>query len=299
MLYAAIDIGSNAVRLLIASAQQVEGKTVLNKQNFLRVPIRLGKDVYNDGMITSLREGNLLQTLRAYKLLMDVYQPADYSACATAAMREASNGKEILDRIESETGLAIRVINGLEEARIIRNTNALPDDDNYMLTMFVDVGGGSTEISVKSAEKLVEQRSFNIGTLRILSDKVDESLWHELRTWLEGFDYAFGKINLLGSGGNINKLTKLFGRPKEHLLIYNNLKYAHDQMEGMTFKERMQVFNLRHDRADVIVPAAKIFLFIMEKIKVDKILAPKIGLADGLIYELHQKNQQQKSGGRW
>lgn len=294
MLYAAIDIGSNAVRLLIAGVHQEEGQVRLNKQNFVRVPIRLGKDVYNDGVVTSAREENLIKTMSAFKLLMDVYQPCHYSACATAAVREASNGREILERIEKETALNIRVIDGLEEARIIRSTNALPDDENYVLTMFVDVGGGSTEISVKSADKLLEQRSFKIGTLRILSGKVEESVWQNLRDWLMEFEESFGRINLIGSGGNINKLTKLFGRPKEHVLIYNNLKYAHDQLEKMTVKERMQVFNLRYDRADVIVPAAKIFLFIMNTIRADRILAPRIGVADGLIYELYQKYQEQK-----
>jgi len=294
MLYAAIDIGSNAVRLLIAAAHNEDGQVRLNKQNFIRVPIRLGKDVYNDGVVTKAREENLIKTLKAFKWLMDVYQPYDSSVCATAAVREASNGRKILARIEKETGLDVRVIDGLEEARIIRNTNALPDYKDYELTMFVDVGGGSTEISVKSADKLLEQHSFKIGTLRILSGKVQEEVWQELRAWLMKFEEAFGKINLLGSGGNINKLTKLFGRPKEHVLIYNNLKYAHDELEQMSVEERMHVFNLRHDRADVIVPAAKIFLFIMNTIYADKILAPKIGVADGLIYELYQKYQQQK-----
>lgn len=294
MLYAAIDIGSNAVRLLIAAAHQEEGQVRLNKQNLVRVPIRLGKDVYSDGVVTSSKEEDLIKTLRAFKLLMDVYQPYCYSACATAAVREASNGKEILERIKKETGIDIRIIDGLEEARIIRGTNALPDDEDYVLTMFVDVGGGSTEISIKSADKLLEQRSFKIGTLRILNARVEESVWQNLRDWLMEFEEEFGRIKLLGSGGNINKLTKLFGRPKKNVLIYNSLKYAHDKLEKMTVKERMQVYNLRYDRADVIVPAAKIFLLIMDTIRADRILAPKIGVADGLIHELYQRNQQQK-----
>lgn len=292
MMYAAIDIGSNAVRLLIADAREEDGDIKLKKQNFVRVPIRLGKDVYNDGVITWSRKENLIKTLNAFKILMEVYNPDDYRACATAAVREAVNGKEILELIEKETGLSIQVIDGLEEARIIRSTNSLPEEGSDLLTMFVDVGGGSTEISVKSENKFLEQRSFDVGTLRILNGKVDENIWQELHQWLLNFDYAFGKINLVGSGGNINKLTKLFGRPKENLLIYNNLKYAHDHLEKMTVKERMQTFDLRYDRADVIVPAARIFLFIMETIMADKVLAPKIGVADGLIYELHKQKSE-------
>lgn len=294
MMYAAIDIGSNAVRLLIADTREEEGEIILKKQNFVRVPIRLGKDVYNDGIITWSRKENLIKTLNAFKILMEVYNPVDYRACATAAVREAVNGKEILELIEKETGLSIQVIDGLEEARIIRSTNSLPEEGGDLLTMFVDVGGGSTEISVKSEDKLLEQRSFDVGTLRILNGKVDENIWQELRQWLLHFEYAFGKINLVGSGGNINKLTKLFGRPKENLLIYNNLKYAHNHLEKMTVKERMQTFDLRDDRADVIVPAARIFLFIMETIHADKVLAPKIGVADGLIYELHKQKSEKE-----
>lgn len=292
MMYAAIDIGSNAVRLLIADTREEHGDIKLKRQNFVRVPIRLGKDVYNDGAITWSRKENLIKTLNAFKILMEVYNPEDYRACATAAVREAFNGKEILELIEKETGLSIQVIDGLEEARLIRSTNSLPEKGGDLLTMFVDVGGGSTEISVKSEDKLLEQRSFDVGTLRILNGKVDENIWQELRNWLLNFDYAFGKINLVGSGGNINKLTKLFGRPKENLLIYNNLKYAHDHLEKMTVKERMQTFDLRYDRADVIVPAARIFLYIMETIHADKVLAPKIGVADGLIYELHKQKSE-------
>lgn len=293
MLYAAIDIGSNAVRLLIAEAYQEDHSIKISKQNLVRVPIRLGKDVYKNGIISPQREENFIKTLWAFKTLMDVYSPKDYSACATAAVREAKNGRDILRRIESEVGLRIRVIDGLEEARIIRSTNALPDSNDYLLTMFVDVGGGSTEISVKSEKELVEQRSFDIGTLRILSGKVNQQAWDDMHDWLMQFGYAFGKINLLGSGGNINKLTKLFGRPKEHLLIYNNLRYAHKHLSNMTVKERMQVFDLRYDRADVIVPAASIFKYIMETIKADKVLAPKIGVADGLIYELFRRNHNE------
>lgn len=290
MLYAAIDIGSNAVRLLIAETRKEEEGVKLSKQNLVRVPIRLGKDVYSKGYITLAKEENFINTLKAFKLLMEVYGPEDYSACATAAVREATNGKEILERIEKETGFTIRVIDGLEEARIIRNTNALPDEGDDLLTLFVDVGGGSTELSVKSKEKLLEQKSFNIGTIRLLDGKVDKDIWKDLERWLMQFDYAFGKINLLGSGGNIKKLTKLFGRPNENVLIYNNLKYAYEQLSKMSVEERMNVFDLRYDRADVIVPAAQIFLFIMNIIKADHVLTPKIGVADGLIYELHRKH---------
>jgi len=288
-LLAAIDVGSNAVRLFIARACREDGKIEIRKQNFFRIPLRLGKDVYNDGVISPERAEMFIETMVAFKHLVGIYKPDKLKACATAAIREAENGAEILGRAEQKTGLKINVIDGLEEARLIRNTASIKDNRSYELTMFMYVGGGSTEISVLSDKQLLGQESFKIGTLRMLSGKVTKQHWLELYQWLEQYTDAFGKINLVGSGGNINKLVKLFGRPKENLMIYNNLKYAYTHLKAMPVSERMSVFNLREDRADVIVPASEIFLNVMEKIKTDHVLAPKIGVADGLIYEMYEQ----------
>lgn len=288
-LLAAIDVGSNAVRLFIARASREDGKIEIRKQNFFRIPLRLGKDVYHNGVISPERAEMFIETMVAFKHLVGIYKPDKLKACATAAIREAENGMEILERAEQKTGLKINVIDGLEEARLIRNTASIKDNRSYELTMFMDVGGGSTEISVLSANQLLGQESFKIGTLRMLSDKVTKGHWLELNQWLGQYADAFGKINLVGSGGNINKLVKLFGRPNENLLIYNNLKYAYTHLKAMPVSERMSVFNLREDRADVIVPASEIFLNVMERIKADHVLAPKIGVADGLIYEMYEQ----------
>jgi exopolyphosphatase/guanosine-5'-triphosphate,3'-diphosphate pyrophosphatase len=289
MILASIDIGSNAVRLLIADVKNKQGTVQLTKQNLIRIPIRLGQDVYSNGYVSKARTNRFIDTMKAFRLLMDVYSIKAYDACATAAIREASNGQEILKRTHQEAGIEIREIDGIEEAEIIRKTSRVPEERDFDLTLFVDVGGGSTELSMTSRSKLLKQQSFPIGTLKILNNKVTPEHWQELSDWLHQFEAHFGRIHVIGSGGNINKLTKLFGRPNEHITIRNNLKYGYEQMKTMSVEERMEVFNLRADRADVIVPAAKIFLTIMDKIQSDLVLAPRIGVADGLIYQLYEK----------
>jgi len=289
MLIAAIDIGSNAVRLLFAEASKEKQQISIRKHNLIRVPIRLGKDVYTKGVISKKREENFINTMKAFDALIKVYKPKYITACATAAMREASNGKEVLKRIKSETGLKIRLIDGVEEARIIRKTNKIDGDNSKAITMFIDVGGGSTEISVVKKNKLIRQESFKIGTIRLLNNKIKPKQWRELEKWLDEFKYFFGSINIIGSGGNINKLAKLFGNKKTQSLSYQSLQSTYKIMDAMTVKERMKKYHIREDRADVIVPAAKIFLTILEQIKGDKVFAPKIGVADGLVYELYEK----------
>jgi len=289
MLIAAIDIGSNAVRLLFAEANKEKQQISIRKHNLIRVPIRLGKDVYTKGVISKKREENFINTMKAFDALIKVYKPKYITACATAAMREASNGKEVLKRIKSETGLKIRLIDGVEEARIIRKTNKIDGDNSKAITMFIDVGGGSTEISVVKKNKLIRQESFKIGTIRLLNNKIKPKQWRELEKWLDEFKFFFGSINIIGSGGNINKLAKLFGNKKTQSLSYQSLQSTYKIMDAMTVKERMKKYHIREDRADVIVPAAKIFLTILEQIKGDKVFAPKIGVADGLVYELYEK----------
>jgi len=295
MVFAAIDIGSNAVRLMFANALDKDGLIRVEKATLIRIPIRLGKDVYKNNTISKTRASNLIKTLKAFKLLIDVYKPEAYVACATAAMREATNGPEILNKIKKETGIKIRLIDGLEEAEIIRSTNNIASFADKNMTMYVDLGGGSTEISVISKTNFIDANSFKIGTLRILSKKVDQESWDELSSWLNRFKENFGKMNIIGSGGNINKIAKLYGRAGENEISLNNLEQAYKNLKSFTLHERIEEMGLRPDRADVIVPAAKVFLFIAKTVKAETIMVPKIGLADGLIHNLYKDYLREKS----
>lgn len=286
MLFASIDIGSNAVRLLFANAYKRESTVLVEKATLVRIPVRLGKDVYKKGKISGEREKSLLKTLKAFKLLIEVYKPVDYIACATAAMRDADNGNIILERIGKETGLNIQIIDGLEEAELIKNTSRLPVKNPEDPVMFVDVGGGSTDISVVHHEKVSEVRSFKIGTIRLLEKAIKKSEWNRMNDWLNDIAAKFPNVHLVGSGGNINKIAKLFGDPFKMLLTYDQLTAAYHHLNGFSVEERMARFGMRLDRADVIVPAASIFIFVMDHLKSSSIYVPKIGVADGLIYKM-------------
>jgi exopolyphosphatase/guanosine-5'-triphosphate,3'-diphosphate pyrophosphatase len=294
MVFAAIDIGSNAVRLMFANALDKDGLIRVEKATLIRIPIRLGKDVYKNNTISKNRTSSLIKTLKAFKLLIDVYKPEAYVACATAAMREATNGPEILSKIKKETGIKIRLIDGLEEAEIIRSTNNIASFTDKNMTMYVDLGGGSTEISVISKTNFIDANSFKIGTLRILSKKVDSGTWDELASWLNRFKENFGKMNMIGSGGNINKIAKLYGKAGENEISLKNLEQAYKHLKSYTLHERIEELGLRPDRADVIVPAAKVFLFIAKTIKAETIMVPKIGLTDGLIHKLYEEYLREK-----
>ncbi len=295
MIFAAIDIGSNAARLLFANVFDNKGKIYLDKATLVRIPTRLGKDVYSDKKITKHRADNLIKTISAFKLLIDVYKPVAYAACATAAMREAVNGDDVLARLSNEAGVDVRLVDGIEEANIIRQTNKIEFNQSHALSMYIDVGGGSTEISVLQNDVVLGVTSFKIGTLRLLSEKVKQSEWERLTNWLMQYEKDFGKINVVGSGGNINKINKIYGNPNNYTLKTSELKHAHKHLKSFTLEERMNKLGLRPDRADVIVPAAKIFLVIIKLIEVDSMLVPKIGFADGLIYKLYE---DYKKGGK-
>ncbi|MEZ5195919.1 MAG: Ppx/GppA family phosphatase [Bacteroidales bacterium] len=291
MIFAAIDIGSNAARLLFANVFELNGKAYVEKATLVRIPTRLGKDVYSINRISDRRADNLIKTLNAFKTLIEVYDPVASAACATAAMREAENGLELLQRIRAEVGMNVRLIDGIEEANIIRRTNKLTFEHPHGFSMYIDVGGGSTDISLLLEDNLVSVKSFKIGTLRLLSKKVKKQEWELLKEWLLGFKNEFGKINVVGSGGNINKLNKMYGNSFDFTLKTDELKSAYKKLKDFTLDERIEKLGLRPDRADVIVPAAKIFLYILKIIKVKSLLVPKIGLADGLIYQLYEKHK--------
>lgn len=294
MIFAAIDIGSNAVRLLFANAFEKEKRISVEKATLIRIPIRLGLDVYNKNRISKQRAEKLIKTLQAFGLLIDVYKPKNYVACATAAMREAENGQAIIKKIKQQTGISVKIIDGMEEAAIIRSTNDYVFPNTNKLNMYVDLGGGSTEISVLSAHELIDANSFKIGTLRLLSNKVLTSEWDKLKEWLMKFSGNFGNVNVIGSGGNINKIAKIYGSSDASDISLNQLVHAASHLESFTLRERIEVLGLRPDRADVIVPATEVFLFITRTINAEMIFVPKIGLADGLIYQMFQEHMKQK-----
>jgi exopolyphosphatase/guanosine-5'-triphosphate,3'-diphosphate pyrophosphatase len=289
MIFAAIDIGTNAARLLFANVFKMKDQIYVEKATLVRIPTRLGEDVYTINRISEKREKNLVTTLKAFKLLIDVYNPVDYDACATAAMREAENGMEILKRVKKELGLKVRLIDGQEEATIIRRTNKVGFKQPSDLSLYIDVGGGSTDISMVEKDRIVQVKSFKIGTLRILKNKVKKKEWQKLKAFLNEHSDNFGQFHLVGSGGNINKINKLFGDPVQFTLTMQQLEKAYSYLKDFTLEERISTLGLRPDRADVIVPAAEIFIYIMNTVKAKEILVPKIGLADGLVYQLFER----------
>ncbi len=283
--YAAIDIGSNAVRLLIKKAE-VEGNEVsFTKELLLRVPLRLGFDVFETGRISEGKADDLKRLMKTYKHLMKIYKVDSYRACATSAMRDAENGEKIIKKIRQTTGIDIEIINGQQEAKIIYGNQMEMHDDRNGYFMYVDVGGGSTEVNLIASGELVYSQSFNIGTVRILTGGVTEAAWQYMKDEIAAHIKDMSPINIIGSGGNINKLYKLIyiaNRKKKQLPVVSLRKF-YEKLAPLGKEERMKLYGMRTDRADVIVPASEIFLTIADILKSEYILVPGIGLSDGLI----------------
>jgi len=290
MKLAAIDIGSNAARLLISEASpNSAGKMDFTKVNLVRVPLRLGFDVFATGTISEKRAACLIDTIRAYKLLLDVYEVKYLKACATSAMRDASNGPEILRAVKEQTGIDIKVISGREEAAYIYENHVAEQLDNTKSYMYIDVGGGSTEITLFSKKQLVFKESFNIGTIRLLHNQVDENAWQQMKDFIKSNLKGLGPVMAIGSGGNINKVFSLSKRKEGKPLSLETLKDYYKEFSSFTVEERIHLYNLREDRADVIVPALQIYINVMRWADTPEIYVPKIGLADGLIHALHSE----------
>jgi len=287
--YAAIDIGSNAIRLLIANiiVEANDPKPCFKKNALVRVPIRLGKDVFISGKISDANITRFIDAAKAFSLLMKVHGVEKYRACATSAMREASNGVAVAKLIEKETGIAIQLIDGKTEAKIIAETDLSELLENKKTYLYVDVGGGSTEFTLFDNGKVLNSKSFKIGTVRLINDKVDKALWQEIKLWIKDNTASFKNIELIGSGGNINKLFKMSGRAPGKPLSFVYLKSQYNFLKSMTYEERIIELSLNTDRADVIIPATKIYLKAMDWSNAKKIYVPKIGLADGIIKALY------------
>lgn len=291
MLFAAIDIGSNAARLLFSNVYERDGQIIISKASLTRVPTRLGLDVYTTKTISKERAAYFVKTMKAFSLLIDVYQPAMLRVCATAAMREAKNSAKIIEKVKNKTGLKIRTINGQQEAELIRKGVQAISPSAHATNLFIDVGGGSTELSIEQNGKLICQKSFKVGTLRLLSGKTKDSVWREMTGWLSETPININDLQVIGTGGNINRLQKIFGDFSAKTLSFDHLAAAYQNLKKMSVEERIEQFGFRPDRADVIVPAAYIYLFIMQKIKANGIFVPKVGLADGLILQQYQEYQ--------
>ena len=295
--YAAIDIGSNAVRLLIKSIDReaVQEKKI-KKVMMLRVPLRLGFDVFSIGELSEKKADKLRRLMKAFRQLMKIYDVDDYRACATSAMRDARNGRTIIKKIEKDTGIRIEIIDGQEEARMIYNNHIECMEDRLGNYMYVDVGGGSTEINLLTNGELVWSVSYNIGTVRMLSNAVKEGTWQQMEEELMKVTEGVAAINIIGSGGNINKLFRLADKKDKKLqrLPVSSLQTVYDVLKPLTPEERVEAFSLKQDRADVIVPAAEIFLKIAEVVHAEYIYVPVTGLSDGIIDNLYAKSLEKE-----
>jgi exopolyphosphatase/guanosine-5'-triphosphate,3'-diphosphate pyrophosphatase len=284
---AAIDIGSNAARLLISEVDESTNEPGFNKLNLVRVPLRLGFDVFEKGYITKHRLGMIIQTMKAYNHLLNVYEVNHVLACATSAMRDAGNSDDIIRKVKLETGIEIEILTGDLEASVIYENHVAEDmnaDNSYM---YIDVGGGSTELTFFSEGRLTFKHSFNIGTIRILKNLVEDSTWNEMKESIKTTLKGQKKLVAIGTGGNINKVFSMSKRKDGKPLSLELLKDYHKELSLVTLAERMRLYKMREDRADVIVPALQIFVNVMRWADAEEIYVPKIGLADGLIQHLY------------
>jgi exopolyphosphatase / guanosine-5'-triphosphate,3'-diphosphate pyrophosphatase len=287
---AAIDIGSNAARLLISDViAGTEANPEFLKVALVRVPLRLGFDVFDKGEISDIKVDNIVKTIKSYKLLLDVYGVKHLKACATSAMRDARNGKEIIQKVKAETGINIHIISGQEEASFIYENHfaeGLTEEESYL---YIDVGGGSTELTFFSDGKLVFKESFNIGTIRLLKNQVSEAAWDEMKEFIKTKTKGYHHVSAIGSGGNINKIFSISKRKDGKPLPLDLLRDYYKEFSNLSLPQRMSLYKFREDRADVIVPALLIYINVMRWADAEEIFVPKIGLADGLIYTLYEE----------
>ena len=293
MRIAAIDIGSNAARLLINEVTEPKkGKPQFTKLNLLRIPLRLGMDVFTKGEIGPERVQMIMDCMGVFSKLMEIYKIENYRACATSAMRDAKNGDEIIKEVQKISGINIEIISGDEEASLVFENHIAEGLDKNHDYLYIDVGGGSTELTFYENAKKKYQKSFNIGTIRLLNGLVKEDMWKEMKEEIRKNINSKKPVVAIGSGGNINKIFSMSktkdGKPMSS--VY--LKKYYKEMNVLTVSERMSQFNLREDRADVLVPALEIFNNIMTWSDIQQIFVPKISVADGLIHSIYESLQK-------
>jgi exopolyphosphatase/guanosine-5'-triphosphate,3'-diphosphate pyrophosphatase len=288
--YAAIDIGSNAVRLLIADIIENDGSISFKKNTLIRVPLRLGDDAFLHQHISAKKADDLVKTMHAFRSLMDVYKVGDYMACATSAMREAKNGGEVVQQIKEQANIDLEIVHGQTEAKIIYASHAEQNIDKTKTYLYIDVGGGSTELSLFSAGELVASRSFNIGTIRILDNQDTEESWEAMKNFIREHTRQYKLIAGIGTGGNINKLYKLSEEKDNSPLTFAKLKSLYNYLDSFSLKDRINVLGLNQDRADVIIPACEIYMSVMKWAGIKHMFVPSVGMVDGIIQTLIDKN---------
>lgn len=288
MIFAAVDIGSNAMRLLFCRAYDVNGKPHFSKEELIRLPIRLGEDVFLHGKISDRKAEKLITAMRGFRELIKVYEVDGYRAVATSAMRDAVNGSEIIERIKKEADLEVEIIDGKVEAQLVFSNHIEEMLNPKHAYLYIDVGGGSTELTLYHNHKVIAAKSFNIGTVRMLLDKVEKDEWDKMREWIKKSTHGVHPLHAIGSGGNINKIFKMSKKDNKNL-SYSKLKGIHEMLSSYTYEERVEVLGLKPDRADVIVHASKIFITIMKTADIEDIFVPQIGLSDGIVHELYDR----------
>jgi exopolyphosphatase/guanosine-5'-triphosphate,3'-diphosphate pyrophosphatase len=284
--YAAVDIGSNAVRLLIADINESNGLVTFKKNTLIRVPLRLGDDAFLNQQISPKKAADLVKTMQAFKNLMDVYKVSQYRACATSAMREAKNGPDIVRTIKDEADINLEIVHGEVEANIIYASHVEQNIDKSKNYLYIDVGGGSTELSLFSDGEMVVSKSFNLGTIRILDNQDKDETWEEMKEFLRVHTKHHKNLSGIGTGGNINKLYKLADEKEGSPLSFAKLKSLYNYLNAFSLKDRINVLGLNQDRADVIIPACEIYLSVLKWGGIKNIYVPSVGMVDGIIQTL-------------
>lgn len=296
--FASVDIGSNAIRLLLCNVYEGGEEPLFKKAELIRFPLRLGEDAFLKGYIREETIVKLVKVMSAFRSLIDAFDVVSYRVCATAAMREASNRREVLERVKKESGIKIEVIEGRLEAELIHSNHIadhLPADHSYM---YIDVGGGSTELTVFSEGQYHSSGSYNIGTIRMLHDKVTREQWNEFKEQVKQLSADHQPMVAIGSGGNINKIFKLANRKENQFLSFSKLKECYDYVSTFTLEQRIRDLKLNPDRADVIIPAFRIFIAIMKAAGIDRIMVPQVGLSDGIVHKMYEEYRLSLPAGR-
>lgn len=286
---AAIDIGSNAVRLLIAMVVETSPRPVFKKVELVRVPIRLGEDSFMQGKISEEKINRLVKAMMAFRQLIDVFEAETWRVCATSAMRDAANREEVIQKVKDSSGLQIEIVDGKSEAKIIYSSHIAEEMDHNSSYLYIDVGGGSTELTLFSENRIKASQSFNIGTIRILHDQVSREEWDKMKKWTQELTRNVRPLEAIGSGGNINRIYKIaYGKATKPMPV-KKIKEIADYISEFSYEERIIHLGLNEDRADVILPACKIFLAVAKAASIDKIHVPQTGLSDGIVHLLYEE----------